>query len=491
MKKLFVLLAMVAISGGVARAEDKGTEFRFGGEIREQFNYDNNPSFLPSGAINENNWTMRNQFHVNAISSDKLQGYINLLHYAQWGSGLPSNNPAEYSNANGYTTTGPAALGSPSNGAVNSANALQVNEAWVWWKVSDMFSMRAGRQGLDYGDGLEFSRNDWLQTPYSTDALMGRFSWDFLDLDVGGGVLVNLGTPLTAGGTTANTTPLQTDFYGIYGAFKNLPDFLKKADVFAVQLNSDNLSNLVTSFGPFAPSMNGSTQWNLTSYGAHVKGDVSQIDYRVDFVLQSGKQKNGAGAAGDLTYTTNMVDVEAGYSFPEFMRARVFVNYHMDSGQDLSQSTTNAQYQPLFYDQHTYGGNMDVFSWGNLTDIRFGLQLEPGEDNTVGVMASLLSRTQANGAYTNPGNAVNGAAGFGSYFALPTVGAQTAASQSAAGKSLGTEIDLWAKHSYGHGFTMLGQLGFLSLGNYYNNSVQSGATPGTAYQFVAQAKYAF
>src|ERR1019366_9335466 len=101
MKKLFAVLAIAALSSVIARAEDKGTEFKFGGEMREQFTYDNNPSFLNTGAINENDWTMRNQFHINAVSSDKLQAYVNLLHYSVWGAGLPSNISPITTSANG------------------------------------------------------------------------------------------------------------------------------------------------------------------------------------------------------------------------------------------------------------------------------------------------------------------------------------------------------------------------------------------------------
>ena len=53
------------------------------------------------------------------------------------------------------------------------------NEAWFWWKLSDNTSLRSGRQSMDYGDGLVFSKNDWLGTPYNVDGIMARMSWDF------------------------------------------------------------------------------------------------------------------------------------------------------------------------------------------------------------------------------------------------------------------------------------------------------------------------
>jgi hypothetical protein len=403
-------------------------------------------------------------FHVNAVSSDKLQGYLSLLNYSIWG------NPAFQSNGSPYTAG--ATTTNPTTAAVNSGNAVQIYEAWLWWKVSDMFSIRSGRQALEYGDGLAFSKNDWLANPYSVDGIVGRFSWDFLDLDVGGGKLADIGTLATS------NTDNEVDFYGFYGSFKNLPDFLKKAEVFVLQLNADGFTGGGgVALAPFAPSLNLGSSANLTSYGLHAKGDVSQLDYRLDAVFQSGKQKGVAGGS-DTTFNGNMFDVEVGYTFPEFMKGHLFVNYHQDSGQDLTSTTSNSQYQPLFYDGHTYGGLADVFTWGNLTDIRFGLTLTPAEDTWVGVEANLLSRTTDKGPY-----ALQGAA-QGNMFAV-------GATPQSTDKALGTEIDLWAKHNYGHGFSMLANLGYVTLGNYFKNTTGTPPAPGNAYQLVAQAKYNF
>jgi len=468
-----MVLALVTMTGVVAQAQDKGTEFKFGGEMLQRFTYDNNFGFTNNNELQQQNWLQRDQFHVNAIASDKLQAYVDMLNYFVWGgaSSVPTN-PSPY--GAGFGT--PAAPGT----AAGLYNSMQVYEAWLWWKVSDMFSLRTGRQAIDYGDGLVFSKNDWNANPYNVEGVMGRFSWDFLDLDVGGGVLSDLGVAAFP----ANSTDAETVFYGLYGSFKNLPDFLKKAELFVLQLNADT-EGPTANYAPFAPSMVGTTPWDLTSYGIHVKGDTSMIDYRLDAVWQSGKQVNGTGTA-NVNFGGSMYDVEVGATWADFMKARLSLASHMDTGNDGSSATQNDHYQPLFFNQHDYAGHMGVFGFGNLTDIRIGLTLQPADDTSVGIQANLLSKTK-----TTDGVTLMCAAPFNAVASNSGCAFNPGAGEGAGGadSNLGTEIDVWATHDYGHGFSMMANAGFLSLGNYYKNA--PGAAVGSAYELTAQAKYSF
>ena len=84
----------------------------------------------------------------------------------------------------------------------------------------------------------------------------------------------------------------QIDFYGFYAQFKGLPDVIKKAELFVLQTNIDAGTALNT-FLPGFTAAGGNL--GLTSIGLHAKGDFSIIDYRLDGVLQTGKQ-NTSGA---------------------------------------------------------------------------------------------------------------------------------------------------------------------------------------------------
>ncbi len=490
MKKQLAVIAILATVGGFAKADDKGTEFKFGGEVRQTY-FNNQAANLAGGgaggATTTSSWADRNMFHVNAISSDKLQAYFNFVHTAVWGGALavPTNGQPYTNNTGGAN---------PNNGAATIQNTLQVSEAWFWWKLSDNTSLRSGRQSMDYGDGLVFSKNDWLGTPYNVDGIMARMSWDFMDLDFGGGVLADMGSVNPATGTTPYSgTDAQIDFYGFYAQFKGLPDAIKKAELFVLQTNADS----PTAPNTFMPGATlGGGNLGLTTIGLHAKGDFSMIDYRLDGVLQTGKQNSGGTLAQSVTFGGNMIDAEIGANFAEFMKARVFVNYHVDSGDNNTAATRTSQnsYQPLFFDRHTYSGGMNMFGFGNLTNLRIGAAINPSEDTNIGLEVDMLSRTSTS---VVPGgfSATNWlSAADGNMFGCTGGGAAQGGictppvATNGANSGLGTEFQIHASHNYGHGFSMLAQVGYLTLGNYFTSN---GASTTNPMQFVGQAKYQF
>ena len=503
MKKLLAVLAIVAISGSFAKAEDKGTEFKFGGQVRERFSWENNPTFLSSNGDNESHFAQRNQFHVNAISGDRFQAYFNLLHTAWWGAtGAVPNN---------MSTASTSGAGVPNNFGLNlQSNALQVHEAWLWWKATDMLSIRAGRMSAGYGDGYIMSKNDWLDNPFNFEGLMARMSFDFMDLDFGGAKIAdggmtnpstpsNVATASAIGATQATNTDSEANVYAVYASIKNMPEVLKTVDVALIQMTGDTgaggTSKSGIAFAPdFSTGNSGATtlagSYGLTTIATHLKGDVAMVDYRLDAAFQTGKQKGtttvatGATAA-DVTFAANMFDLEAGFNFPEFMKARVSLGYHQDTGNDSTDSTQNHAYQPLFYEQHETVGYMDFFGFGNLTDIYMKVSVQPEETSTYGLFVNLASRTTTNAAYVPSNAAASG------YFVNPgSDGGKTATATTNPNtdKALGTEIDLFAKHDYGHGFSSYAQAGLLSLGQYFK---QQNLSVGSGFQLMGQVSYNF
>ncbi len=491
MKKLLAVSALLALSTASFAADDKGTEFKFGGEIRERYNYNYNPTFLNSNGTVEQHVDQRSKFGVTAITSDKFQGYLGLLHTTRWGGAAAVPSTAGPQGANSTT-----ALGTSSTTGVTPQNALQVNEAWLWWKVSDMFTIKTGRQELNYGDGFLISRNDWDTNPDNYDALIGRFSWDFLDLDVGGGKHKDAGITATTPATIANpvnttgatNTDNEINWYLLYGSVKNMPDAIKTVELGVLQVFGDSGTT-----GVYSGTSATGGAWSVTNVDLHLKGEFAIVDYRAEAVFQTGKQKNGAAANQDLTLGGNMYDISLGLNFPEFMKGRAYVGYHMDTGNDGTDATKNTTYSPLFYDTHQTGRS-NFWMWGNFTDIYVGLTLQPSEDSWAGLEVNLASRTNEKQAPNHLGSGSSG------NFLAPTLASATSTSGNSE-KNLGTEVDVWFKHNYGHGFSMLGQVGYIMLGNYYKPATESVTTAtgtatgapslGNAWQFLAQAQYNF
>lgn len=475
MKNLLIGLALVTAASGYARAE--GTEFKWGGEVRQRYTLTNNATFSEGSSFTDSNWLQRNKLHVTAITSDKLQAHFSLLQANVWGSnGFVGDAAYTASTTTTFPTGVPAAR--------TAASTLGVHEAWVWWKVTDSFSLKTGRMSGTKGNGLIWSENDWQANPYHKDGLYGNMTWDFMDLGLGGGKLADSGAASAktqwsnVGGTTTDS---EVNYYALMLSFKELPDFLKNANVFALQINGDAGQG----GGTFAPSVSAAGgSWGLTTYGLGLGGDVSMIDYGVDVAMQNGKQKSVLAGGTDTTFEGTMFNLEVGANFPEFMKGRFHIGYHMDSGNDSTTTDKNKAYQPLFYDMHKYAGNADIWGFGNLTDITVGLALTPMEATTVGLDYHMLTRTTEKAAATELSN------GFSNRFMVPTGTFSAATPTTNTEKGLGTEIDLWAKHDYGSGFSMLANISLVSLGNYYKPTGYNGVNT-SAYQFAAQAQYNF
>lgn len=456
MKKLLAVLALATAFGALANAEDKGTEFKFGGELRTRYTLTSNPYFANSNGASDSNFTQRNQFNVNAITSDKMQAYFNFLHYTYWGG------------AAAIPTTG-SGVGSAN---VTNYNALQVHDAWMWWKLSDTFSLKSGRMTMNYGDGYVVSANDWALSPFNADALMFRGSWDFMDLDFGGAKLADAGT------TTATGTDTELNMYGLYASFKGLPDVVKTVDLMLLQVNADQ-GVTTSSFAPGATTAVGGS-WGLMTIAPHIKGEFSMIDYRLDAAFQSGKQKNTTVGSSDVAFSGWMADIDLGVNFPEFMKARIGVGYHTDTGDDSTTADKYEGYQPLFYNR-TLTGPANFFAWGNLSDLSIDLTLQPSEETKVGATMHMLTRTTDKSGARVIGTAATSDSSVAGWYSGSALSTGT-------DKALGTDIGIWAEHKYGRGFTLLGQLDFLTLGSYFK---PAGASVGSGMQFLLQGKYAF
>lgn len=483
MKKLLAFTA-VALASSVVFAADKGTEFKFGGEIKQDFTMVNNVT-LNTNAISVNSWHQKNQFHINAVSSDKLQAYFNLVHGTIWGGAGYNGGATVYSN------TG---AGAPASASATFAHTFEVAEAWMWWKVSDSFSVRPGRQAATYGEGFVVSRNDDLPLPYFFDGLMARWSMDFMDVDFGGAKVIDLGYQSANGNSDVDIL-----MYGLNLGFKSLPDFLKKLDIFLLSAQGDASTGAVAGAAPLlampglSTTNNGGSQtgsWNIMTYGLLGKIETSGWDFTVNAAFQSGKIKSTTTTVGDMTFGGNAMDFRLGYTFAEFMKARVFLGYHADSGQDKTATTvtSNNAYQPLWYDVAKYSA-AGIWGMGNLTDIVAGIALNPSDETTVGVDLDIASRTTANDNATlipaAQGNFFNPAANFTSANQY-----NSAAGNSNSNTSLGTVITAYAKHDYGHGFHMMANVQFLTLGNYYKPASATQAA-SSAYGLNLEAKYNF
>ena len=111
------------------------------------------------------------------------------------------------------------------------------------------------------------------------------------------------------------------------------PEFFKKIHL--------HLIYLVDSFKGLSDTKGNSR------YGLSLQGEIGgkNFDYHISF--------GGLNFKADQT----MLDIEAGYSFPDWLDSRAFLGFHRDT----------KDYSGWLYDRHDKGGLLDLLQWGNLT----------------------------------------------------------------------------------------------------------------------------
>ena len=429
MRKALALAAFLAMAPYAQAQEDANGTFSTNAEYRLRWQYDQNVTGNKDvEPTSQDAFKQRMKVGGMYKASDKLSAKITLLHNAGWGIADSNNGDTK------------AQL----NGVGDGQNLLLVNEAYASWMVSDEFTLRAGRGSLGFGDGTVIAENDWQATPYSFEGLLGTYEMEFGRVS---GFFVRFADYTNTTAQNSSSQDPEANSVGVLYAHKMLPEFMNRADVHVLK----NTKSYTAAGGTSTTA----TEWgqDILRYGVSLGGDVAMIDWRAVYNAHSGDYiASGNGTAvSKVKSEANMMELELGANFEEFMKSRFYVLYHQDSGDDGSDATKNKTYDPYFYELHANAGLMDVVKWGNLTQLSVGYTMSPMDSTMVGLHYHMFSRTEARGAI-NAG--LNGTS--------MTSGVSTAAT---AKDKIGDEIDLVATHDYENGFMMTGRLGMFMPGD--------------------------
>lgn len=444
MKRFTIALAGLALAT-TAQAADT-TDFKWNAEMRLRYTNDTAYNFQKeagtqsntgggTGGVsadsvgrNYNNFAQRVKLGVSMQRGESLSGYVSTIQHGFWGDTSARTAVGDYTYGNPQTVA--------ADGTRN--NVFVVNEAWGWWKASDMTSVKFGRSTMEVAGGAVVGANDWQPIPYSFDGLWTMWDFEPVSLNLFGLKLSDAN--VTGANQVKTTTPGTVDdkesvMYGLVAGIKNLPEFLKKTEIHLLQVNDESTTS-------FTNSITNVTDRNeILRYGLFVGGDMMNIDYRLIGDFYTGKKKVSTTTAGtgDQNLTGTMLDLTLGYTLPEIMMLRIGGEYHMDSGGEVT-ATDNKTYKPMAYNWHDFGGDMDVVQWGNLTYWNLNLGVKPMDDLGVKLEYFNYTRTSERDAVS-----INGA----------RQGAQTTANTLAAGTAAGTsnkigsEIDFTLTKTYG------------------------------------------
>lgn len=427
MRKLFALAALVAAMP-VANAQDKGkSEFTPSAEYRPRYFFmDNYNGTEASDSFAEHRFKLGLHYKAN----EKLSGHMTLLHAADFGTGT---------SANGVGSTNMSDINSNYDSG-NQENFLNVNEAYMNWMVSDDFTLRVGRMNFQIGDGTVIAYNDWEQNPGAFEGMTGVWEAEFGRFT---GFAFNYREEIASAGPSDS----KHTAYGLSFDLKSMPDFMKMVNVHVIKDNAD-------AENPGSGTTVSSTVGQDTlRYGLGVGFDFGMFDLKAHYNMNTGKYKvQPKTATSELTAKQMMYQAELGFKAEGFMGSRFFALYHVDSG-DANGTDQNAEtYDPYFYEQHANAGLMDLFGWGNLTQMTVGWTMKPGDSTDAGLTYNMFKKTESKGGV------MNGRFGSG-------LGAGSGTSD-----KLGDEVDVWAEHRYAGGLSTLLRLGYFMPGDVYDNS---------------------
>ncbi len=178
------------------------------------------------------------------------------------------------------------------------------------------------------------------------------------------------------------------------------------------------------------------------------------IDLKAHYEMNTGKYKQQPKTAtSELDAEQMMMQAELGLKLNSFMGSRLYALYHMDSGDANGTDGKNEKYDPYFYERHANAGLMDIYEWGNLTQLTIGWTMKPGDNTDAGITYNMFSKTESKGGVTN--------GRFG------TLGSGTAGKE-----DLGDEVDLWAEHRYDGGLSTLFRVGYFMPGDAHKAAKQ-------------------
>lgn len=444
MKKLLLVLAGLGLATSAYAADD--TQWKHNGEVRVFYKNTKNTAFEKSPKMSQDKggWFQRTKFGVTANKGENLSASVTMLAAGAWGRNFGAGDARD------------------SIALAAEKNTVGLLEGYIWWKPSDMFSLRMGRGGFTIADGAVVSINDTEQVPVVFDGVLGTFDFGFANMHVFGVKGAEL-----AENATGLVYDKEHNFYGASFDFKNLPDFLKTANVHFIKENKDVWG---TTVGTHEGSDN-------LRYGLTLSGDMSGFDYKATYAGLNGKERSTTlDKNNDVKTNASMFDLAAGYTLAEMMNTRIGVQYHMDSGDNDEDNKTDNTYEPFFYDRSPYAGAMDIIGWGNSTYLGAFVSMKPQDNTTVGLNYYMFSRTSDKAQVSTPGSDYSFAGTWG-----------TAANKK---KPIGSELDLWAKHTYEGGFEVVARYSMFTAGDFIKEHA-GGTAPDSISQLKVQGTLRF
>lgn len=305
---LFSLIALPSLSQPI---------FNLTGEFRPRIEFRHGyKSLADSGADAGLFVTQRTRLNL-SYTTTKIKSYLSFQDIRTWGSTSQQNT------ADGF---------------------LSVHEVWVEYFFCKNFSMRSGRQELDYDDARILGNADWGQAARSHDIALFKWKPDSLTM-IHAGFAFN-----------QNMEQFNTNYYSVPGNYKSMQYLWLNR-----KFKKLNVSVLVLNNGIQSPANKNYSRYSQTA-GTHTEYKNGSFAAMLNVFYQTGEdavKKNLAAylCGGEISYTVKK-------------QMLLLAGVEMQSGQsqtDTSNAYTKVDhvFTPLYGTNHKFNGYMDYFYAGN------------------------------------------------------------------------------------------------------------------------------
>lgn len=225
---------------------------------------------------------------------------------------------------------------------------LSVHEAWANYSFSEQWSLKTGRQELNY-DNFRFLGNlDWYMQGRAHDFALIKYEKGNKKLHFGGGYNQNGGN-----------LPVTGSIYAVANQYKSaqMLRFEDKGEKWQYSFLAWNESRTSTNLSD-AKYYDNLTLGLPTLRYTSGKNVISGFAYYQTGKDVVGKKLSGYDVSAQFTRTLWSAE-ESG------KKLRMLVGFEMISGTDSDEAEKNHSFNPLYGTNHLYNGYMDVFYVGN------------------------------------------------------------------------------------------------------------------------------
>jgi hypothetical protein len=251
--------------------------------------------------------------------------------------------------------------------------------------ATGMFSVRAGRQEMSFGDQRLIGPSTWSNTEHTFDVVRGTFRYKSVRLDAFAASLVN---PVDG---TWDHHQQGNNLHGLYGSIEKL---IPRATVepyfmWRLQPRVKNEAGLIANV-------------DEKILGTRIVGKLPlAFDYGTEMVKETGS----LGTDHIQAWAGHWV---AGYTVqPLWATPRIFGEFNFASGDADAHDGVRGTFDLLYPSGHDKYGLTDQIGWRNLKDIRAGVEIKPRKNLGISLVYNdwfLASATDA--MYNSSGTAV-------------------------------------------------------------------------------------